>query len=178
MQCRCITSLVSMLRAAFSVQTLVDLIRDRSVITVVEIQELLGPVSAVTAKRKLAAAGCRSSYSHNCRYYTLDELADYDAYGLWSYQGIRFSRNGRLAATLVDLADQASADLFACDLKEIVKIEVFLALNQLVRSGRLSRVRVEDRYLYCSSIKAIRRCQRRHRAHPPPATNETFEQAR
>ncbi|MDE2956204.1 MAG: hypothetical protein OXU68_04230 [Bacteroidota bacterium] len=94
-------------------------------ITVIEIQELLGPVSAVTAKRKLKAAGCRSSYSHNGRYYTLDELADYDAHGLWSYKGIRFSRNGALMATLVDLVDQSSAGLFACDLKEKVKVEIF-----------------------------------------------------
>ena len=159
----CITSHVSIPRATFPVQTLVDLIRERIVITVVEIQELLGPISAVTAKRKLAAAGCRSSYSHKGRYYTLDELTDYDAHGLWSYQGIRFSRNGRLTATLVDLVDQASAGLFARDLKEIVKIEVFVALNQLVRTGRLSRVRIEDRYLYFSSNKAIRRRQRRHR---------------
>jgi len=39
-------------------------------------------------------------------------------------------------------------------------------LSQLVRSGRLSRVRVEDRYLYCSNDSAQRKCQRQNRLHP------------
>ena len=59
----------------FSVEAVTALIRERIAVTRAE----LGPVSPCTAQRRLQEASCRSSYSHNGRYYTLDELIDFDA---------------------------------------------------------------------------------------------------
>ena len=169
------TPLFAMPRATtFSTQAITVLIRERIVVTLPDLQAALGPVGERTARYKLAAAGCRSSYSHNGRYYTLDELADYDAHGVWSYGDIRFSQHGPLTATIAALVNQAHAGLFARDLKQMVKLDMLPTLSKLAQEGRVSRVKVEDRYLYCSSDTATRRRQRRNHTRPPAITDPTF----
>ena len=161
-------------KESFPIQAVTDLVRERIVITLPELQDELGPVSHRTAQRKLAAAGCRSSYSHNGRYYTLDELADYDANGVWSYGNIRFSRHGTLTATVTTLVSQARAGLFSSDLKQMVQLDVLPTLSNLAQAGRVSRIKVGGRFLYCSNDVATRRRQRRNHARPPAITDPTF----
>jgi len=109
------------------------------------------------------AAGCRSSYSHCGRFYTLDELAVYDEHGLWAYQGIRFSRAGTLLATAAGLVEQAPAGRFADELGRIVQVEVRNALGRLVRTRRLAREKLDSRFLYCSLTPQQRERQLRTR---------------
>ena len=159
------------------IQAIAALIRERIAVKLPDLQVVLGPVSQSTVRRWLAAAGCRSSYSHNGRYYTLDELADYDAHGVWSYGDIRFSQFGTLTATVVALVNQACTGLFSSDLKQIVQLDVLPTLSRLTQAGCVSRVGVGDRYLYCASDAAIRRRQRRNRMRPPAITDPTFLRA-
>ena len=49
----------------------------------------------------------------------------------------------------------------------MVKVELLPTLSRLAQAGRISRVDVKDRYLYCSNDSAQRRCQRQNRLHPP-----------
>ena len=107
----------------------------------------------------------------------MDELADYDAHGVWSYGDIRFSQFGTLTAIIVALVNQAYAGLFSSDLKQIVTLDVLPTLSRLTQAGRVSRISVGDRYLYCSSDAAIRRRQRRNRMRPPAITDPTFLRA-
>ena len=156
---------------------MVALIRQRIVITLSELQAELGPVSLSTARLKLAAAGCRASYSHNGRYYTLDELADFDVYGIWSYGDIRFSRSGTLTATLEAITERAYRGLYARDLEQIVQVDVRSTLSRLAQAGRVSRVKAGGRYLYCSNDAARRQQQQRNHASSDPVQDETYEHA-
>ena len=131
-------------------QLLVDLIRKQIVVTLPDMHAVLGPVSHRTVCRKLTQVGCRSSYSHRGRYYTLDELADFDAQGLWSYGDIHFSRNGTLKATLINLVERSYGGLFARDLKRMVKLDVLAALNKLIQTGCISRTKIDGHFLYVS----------------------------
>ena len=125
--------------------------------------EAFGSASRRTVCRKLAAAGCRSSYSHCGRFYTLDELAAYDEHGLWSYQGIRFSRAGTLLATAADLVEEARAGRFADELGRTVQVEVRNALGKLLRARRVAREKLDGRFLYCSATTPRRERQLRAR---------------
>ena len=147
----------------FPTQTVISLLREKTVAELGEILEAFGTASRRTVCRKLVAAGCRSSYSHCGRFYTLDELAAYDEHGLWSYQGIRFSRAGTLLATAVGLVEQAPAGCFADELGRILQVEVRNALGQLVRAGRLGREKLAGRFLYCSPTPQRRERQLRAR---------------
>ena len=134
----------------FSAGTVIALLRERTVATLAEIMLAFGTASRRTVCRKLAAAGCRSSYSHGAQYYTLDELAAYDEHGLWSHGEIRFSVAGTLLATATALVERSPAGLFARELGQLVRVDVQNALRKLVRSGRLERERLHGRFLYCS----------------------------
>ena len=147
----------------FPAQPVISLLREKTVAQLDEILEAFGSASRRTVCRKLVAAGCRSSYSHCGRFYTLDELAVYDEHGLWSYQGIRFSRAGTLLATAAGLVEQAPAGRFADELGRIVQVEVQNALGKLVRARRVARDKLDGRFLYCSATPPRRERQLRAR---------------
>lgn len=147
----------------FSTATVIALLREKTVATLAEIMLAFGTASRRTVCRKLVAAGCRSSYSHGGRYYTLDELATYDEHGLWSHGEIHFSAAGTLLTTAETLVQRSPAGLFARELGQLVQVKVQNALRQLVRGGRLERERLEGRFLYCSPSPQRRRQQLRAR---------------
>ena len=153
-------------RTPCSSQPLVDLIRERKVVMYADLQNALGPVSRQTVYRKMLEIEVRSSYSHGGRYYTLDECADYDSNGLWSYGEIHFSRHNTLNDTLVYLVDQPCG-LLARDLKQTVKLEVLTVLRRLIKTGRMFRTKIGDHYVYFST-NADRRRRQRHRLTAPP----------
>ena len=147
----------------FSPATVIAVLREKTVATLAEIMLAFGTASRRTVCRKLVAAGCRSSYSHGGRYYTLDELASYDEHGLWSHGKIRFSTAGTLLATAESLIERSPAGHFARELRQLVQLEVQNALGKLVRSGRVEREQLDGRFLYCSASQQRRRQQLRAR---------------
>ena len=153
-------------RTPCSSQPLVDLIRELKVVMYADLQNALGPVSRQTVYRKMLEIGVRSSYSHGGRYYTLDECANYDTDGLWSHHGIHFSLDGTLKDTLAALIEAASAGRFARDLKASTQVEVAPCLTLLHQTGRVSRTKMGDHYLYCSKNAARRRRQERNYLSP------------
>lgn len=147
----------------FPAQAVISLLREKTVAQLDEILQACGGASRRTVCRKLVAAGCRSSYSHGGRFYTLDELAAYDEHGLWCYQGARFSRAGTLLATAAGLVEQAPAGRFADELGGIVQVEVQNALGKLTRARRVARAKLDGRFLYCSTQPQRRERQLRTR---------------
>ena len=143
----------------FTTEPIVTLLRNQTVASLPEIMHALGTPSHRTACRKIARAGCRSSYSHGGKYYTLDELASYDNNGLWSYQQIRFSKAGSLLATLESLISCAPAGHFASELTNLVGVDTYNALRKLIIANRVSRHHFDGRYLYCSTEHTQQRMQ-------------------
>ena len=123
----------------FTTEPVINLLHQQTVASLPQICAALGSASHRTVCRKLVQAGYRSSYSHCGRYYTLDELASYDEYGLWSYRDIHFSSHGSLMATAQHLTHTSAAGHLAAELTEQVGIETYGALYKLTRAGRLSR---------------------------------------
>ncbi len=158
-------------------QIITDLIRHKTVVTLPEVHTVLGPVSHRTVCRKLVEAGVHSSYSHRGRYYTLEELIEYDVNGLWSYNDIHFSRNGTLKETLVRLIHQSEAGLFLQDLRKTVKREVLGALNGLIQTKRIAKTKLHDQNLYVSKHASRRKRQLRNRT-VPEIVDPVYERAR
>ena len=74
----------------------------RKVITVDTLSSLLDS-SVKTARRRLKLWEAYTSYNENGRYYTLPDIPEFDANGLWSYRSIRFSKYGNLKQTAIQL---------------------------------------------------------------------------
>ncbi len=143
----------------FSAEDLAALLRRQKIATMEEMKAALGARGDATVFRKLAELAYRTSYSHRGRYYTLDEIPDYDDLGLWSLGAVRFSRCGTLRATAEALVESAQAGYFVNELEALVHVEAKGALLELVRRDRLAREKVRGRYLYTSADQATRKSQ-------------------
>ncbi len=123
----------------FSADSILALLRKQTIASLPEVMAALGTRARRTAFRKLKDLAARTSYSHRGRYYTLDELADFDELGLWAFGGVRFSRAGTLVATAESFVDQAQAGHFGEELDTLLHVGAQDALRKLVRDGRLTR---------------------------------------
>ena len=83
----------------YPAERLVELFRRQTVATFPELAAALETSADRTVFRRLAELDYRTSYSHRGAYYTLDSLARYDAYGLWSHEDVHFSKHGTLLDT-------------------------------------------------------------------------------
>ena len=143
----------------FHADALVQMLRRRTVATMADMKAALGTRVDMTVFRKLRTVDYLTSYSHGGRFYTLRELAEFDARGLWSYREARFSMQGSLVDTAESFVLGADAGAFASDLSAEVGVETKEALLKLVRDKRVSREQIAGLYLYCSPDSARRRQQ-------------------
>lgn len=138
---------------------LVSLLHDQKIATMPQLKDALGSSVTYTVLRKLSALGYRSSYSHGGTYYTLDSIAHYDDWGLWSYRDVHFSRQGTLLNTAEALVTQSPAGYQVAELEAVVQVGTKDALRQLVQTQRLFRREWQGHYLYCALDRTRRQEQ-------------------
>ncbi len=143
----------------FSSTSLSAMLGKQKVATMPELMTALGTDAKRTVFRKLAELRYRTSYSHRGRFYTLDELADFDERGLWSWGEVWFSVHGTLVATAAAFVHQAELGYFVDELDNLLHVGTKDALRKLAREGRVARETVDGRFLYCSADTSRRRQQ-------------------
>ena len=124
-----------------------------------QLKRVLGTSVDLTVFRKLRQLGSHTSYSHRGRFYTLQEIARFDARGLWSHKGVWFSRYGSLVDTVEALAQASPNGYYAQELTDVLHVEVQEPLRHLVQQHRLSRSALGGRFLYTAVDSAQRRQQ-------------------
>lgn len=107
--------------------------------------------SRMTAFRRLSAVGYLSSYSHAGRYYTLRDVPEFDADGLWQHGGVLFSHAGTLKEAVARMVAQAEAGQFHRELQLRLRLRVHNTLADLVQNRRVGRERLQGEYLYVSA---------------------------
>jgi len=143
----------------FSAEAIAVLLRKRKIATLPELMEALGSRARRTIFRKLNELPYRTSYSHRGRYYTLDEVAQFDPQGLWTYRDAWFSRHGTLLSTCAALVQSAEGGHYVEELDNLLHVATKDALRQLVKEQRLSRERLAGRFLYCATNAQRKRQQ-------------------
>lgn len=104
--------------------------------------------------RRLQPLGYMSSYNHAGRYYTLDDIPDFDADGLWQHQGVFFSKHGTLKATTAHLVEIAEAGRMHEELEAVLRVRVHNTLLDLVKGKRIGREVLRGVFLYVSADRA------------------------
>ena len=155
--CRCYS--IIMRTEHYRARDLTTLLRKQKIATMTELKDVLGSAADIAIFRKLAELSYQTSYSHRGRYYTLADIPQYDAWGLWSYRSVWCSRRGTLLATAEALVQEADAGFFVAELEGVLNVEVKGALLRLVRQQKLARASFAGRYLYCSPDTATRDAQ-------------------
>ena len=152
----------------FSVEALKLFFHEHIIGTMQQLKETLGTSVDMTVYRKLQQLPYLTSYSHQGRYYTLEELADFDAYGLWHYDVARFSKRGTLLLTAQALIDQSENGRSLAELRSMVDVDVKETVLQLQRQHRIYREAIAGRYVYFSSDPNRRRKQHLMRLEEKP----------
>jgi hypothetical protein len=147
----------------FDRDVLRSLLQRKKIATLPELKGALGSSATMTVFRKLKALGYLTSYSHRGKYYTLAEIPRFDEWGLWSYDGVWFSRDKNLLATAQRFVEKAEAGFTAGELQDRLNVEVKEPLLQLYRRKRIDRDDLGGRYVYFSHDPGIGREQRLQR---------------
>lgn len=143
----------------FRLDPLRDLLCRNKIASLPELKKALGTEVAVTVFRKLKPLDYLTSYTHRGGFYTLREVVRFDDLGLWSHEGVWFSRHGTLLATAEAFVNRSSRGCFAEELAQSLHVETQDTLHELVRRKILSRQLLSGTYLYTASEPAIRQRQ-------------------
>lgn len=143
----------------FSAVSIAALLRQQKIATMPELMAALGTDARRTVFRKLKELTYRTSYSHRGRYYTLDDVAEFDKRGLWAYEDVWFSIHGTLLSTAAAIVETAELGYFVEELDNLLHVGTKDAVRKLVRDARLTREEVASRFLYCAANASRRRQQ-------------------
>ena len=127
--------------------------REHPVATMANLFTRLQTRSRMSCFRRLREIGYYSSYSHAGKYYTLTTIPQFNAQGLWHFEGIGFSSSGNLKNTIATLVEKSSYGLTSGRLEKLLKVRVQNTLLDLARHQRIRRERVRGAYLYLSADK-------------------------
>ena len=143
----------------FPAEAIVALLHKRKIATMPELMAALGTKSRRTVFRKLRGLPCRTSYSHRGRYYTLEDVAEFDGSGLWSYKDVWFSAYGTLLSTAAAVVEAGEWGYFVEELDNVLHVGTKDALRKLASDVRLTRERIAGQFLYCAADSDRRRRQ-------------------
>jgi hypothetical protein len=142
---------------------MVAFLRQHKIATIDELKAVLGTSVDSTVFRKLAELSSRTSYSHRGRYYTLDGIARFDEFGLWSFRSVFFSKHGTLLHTCEVLVNESEAGYAADELANLLGVGVKDPLRKLARENRIHREKVAGRFVHLAVDRSARREQLRSR---------------
>ena len=144
---------------AFDPSRLRQHLRRHKIADLPELKRVLGTDTDLTVFRKLKPLDYLASYTHRGRFYTLREIAGFDDRGLWSHQGVWFSRHGTLLASVEIFVNHSPQGYYAHELADDLHAEVQQPLRQLVAQHRLGRMEVAGQFLYTAVESILRRTQ-------------------
>lgn len=165
---------------SFQPSVLDQFLRRHKIADLPELKRALGTHTGLTVFRKLKQLEYLASYTHRGRFYTLPDIAHFDDRGLWSHEGVWFSRHGTLLATVEVFVNQSPDGYYAHELADVLHAEVQQPLRQLVEEQRLTRTELVGQFLYTTIESNPRRKQilaRRSAQAVPLAVNSTALEA-
>ena len=115
--------------------------------TIDEVKTVAGSTSTMTIYRALSRLDHLSSYSHRGRFYTLPGIPVFNQYGIWSYRSVMFSQRGNLLETAAFMVQRSDEGFIASDLEALLQIEVKHALLKLLQRKRVSRSKMDGRFV-------------------------------
>ena len=138
--------------------------RHEKVLSMAVVKDVLGTNSRMTAFRRLKTLGYHSSYSHRGMYYTLDDIPEYDRYGVWGFNAVYFSHHGTLLSAVKALVDVAASGRTAAELEAMLHVRIQNAVKVLADRGQLIRRQIGHEYVYVAPGKSAVQLAARKRA--------------
>jgi len=140
-----------------------DIFHQKKILTLNEITSLLH-CSNTTARRRVKIWQTYTSYNFNGRYYTLENIPQFNKHGIWKYQNVYFSKWGTLQKTLQHLIENAQAGLNTIEANKLLGVQVqnFLS-QQFLQHKQFYREKHKGMYIYYSKDPSIFQVQKQAR---------------
>ena len=119
--------------------------------------------SRSTVLRRLEEHGYHSSYNQAGKFLTIDEVAQFDARGLWVWKAARFSRHGSLKETVWHFVEDSQQGMTQEELAALLGVRTHNPLLELVQQEWTQRERLGPTFVYLSHKATRRREQVRRR---------------
>lgn len=126
------------------------LFRKHKVLEMSQLYRELDTTTRMTVFRYLQKLNHLTSYTHNGKYYTLPEIAQFDPDGFWHYGDIGFSSRGTLVNTLAQVITMSESGKTNSELEAYFKTRVQDALHTLLSKNKIARAKPFNRHLYIS----------------------------
>ncbi len=139
------------------------LFRSKPVVIFEDLSKALLNASRITTFRYLKQIPYLRSYNHNGRYYAGKFSARFDRFGIYSYEGIHFSRDGNLGATVQRLVRESSTGYTQLELQSLLRVRVQGVLLNAVRHKAICREKISGFFLYLHNDPKIAEEQRQRR---------------
>ena len=140
-------------------RALLRLFRKRRIVTLDALFKALRTRSRMSVFRRLSALDYLTSYSHAGRYYTIEEVPEFDEEGLWHHQGVFFSRHGSLKSTVEHLVSDSEDGRTHPELEICLRLRVHNTLRDLVEEDRIGRMHLDRYYLYVDAKRRKAKAQ-------------------
>lgn len=140
-------------------RALLRLFRKRRIVTLDALFKALRTRSRMSVFRRLSALDYLTSYSHAGRYYTIEEVPEFDEEGLWHHQGVSFSRHGSLKSTVEHLVSDSEDGRTHPELEICLRLRVHNTLRDLVEEDRIGRMHLDRYYLYVDAKRRKAKAQ-------------------
>lgn len=163
-------------------EALTALLRRHRVLDMPALRRAFPTRSRASFMRDLAAIGSLSSCNNSGGFYTLPDVPEFDADGLWRWERALFSRHGTLKATVRHLVRTADSGQTQRELQQRLQLRVHNTLLELVSAREIARELIDQLYLYVSADLEVRAAQIASRRallappeHPPLGLSEVVE---
>lgn len=143
-------------------EKVLSFMRRKRIVRLAEITEYLDCCDR-TAHRRFRDWGVIKSYNKNGSYYTLPDIPEFDANGIWKYHGVFFSRFGNLHETFIKLVENSKAGLSASESGDMLGVNPGSFLSSLREHPALKREMFQRRYIHYSSDTTVFNTQRLQR---------------
>jgi len=123
---------------------------EKVVVTLPGLSQLLN-VSVRTIQRITGALDIIRSYDHNGRYFSLERLAKFNAYGIWEYNQVHFSAFGNLKNTLIGIIDHSPQGMDASQIRKVLGVDTRSFLSRYKAESQVKREKLGRHYVYFSA---------------------------
>jgi predicted transcriptional regulator len=137
---------------------LVKMFEAPRILTLDELCERLR-ISRSTVIRRLQEHHYYSSCNLVGKFLTIEEVAEFDARGLWAWKGARFSKYGTLKNTVEHFVQGSERGMTHQELVALLSVRTHNVLLGLVEANKIQRERLGPTFVYLSSQRSTRREQ-------------------
>jgi hypothetical protein len=124
-----------------------DIIRSKKIQT---FEQILNQVSCsdITLRRDISCIKGITSYTHQGRFITLEDIPKFDHNGIWFFRNVGFSKYKNSLELIVHLINHSKKGLTREQIQKILKIQIFQQIQTLLKRDKLYRSKIGNKYIY------------------------------